>query len=540
MAQGVSTFVTGPSGQQVILGPSAAAALFDQNKQTPAPSSRQQQHKHHNGYSFPQAASASMRFSTTANSMTGSENTNSSTGGGGTAMMNVPPNNINNINNINSSNNGNTNDAEVQRDYQASNDTLKHNVNSTSSLSVNKSSKRKVDSSSGQLQKNQQGGSIESSSFEQQQQRSKNNCPQQQQWTEGGGGEEVSAIAPIAVSADSYASNKNNMNNNNSGETAGSYGLPPRDCSVNNNHSTTLGNILQNSMMMPNSHYPKIDTPMEMACNDKFKPGDRRRQERNLREQARSHKISQQIKALRDVLSESKVPFKANKYSILTSVADYIKQLQSHAVLLDGEHKKLINTIRKTTEMVNSGSVPQVSSSGGRENITPGNAGSSCNNSATNNDGSNDVVNDDEMLLVQGLDYQTLFHQCSAALGVVALDGRFLACNAEFQNIIGFTKEQLEKKSLFDLLANRDADEFFGLLNTVFNKGNDTGDNSVEVKETLNGNGGLWSGIISRPQQSFQVNITVTRSTQGIPKFFNCALFEASDNGTADNMDIGI
>lgn len=540
MTQGVSTFVTGPSGQQVILGPSAAAALFDQTKQTPArpaSSSQQQQQQQQNGYAFPSttgggestSASGGMNFST-VNSMNGSKNTVSNIAGGGAAVTNT--------------NTNIKNEREPQQqNFLISKDTAKGNdVPLSSSSATNKSSKRKVDSSS--VGAGEQGfGGVESISFEQQQQRSKSNYPQQQQWR-GGGGDEAFTTAPTTVS-DSYYSSSNN-NNISGGDIGGlSQSLPSvigdGDMSVSN--STTLGHILQNSMMMPNSQHPRIGSSMDSIYNEKFKPGDRRRQERNLREQARSHKISQQIKALRDVLSDSKVPFKANKYSILTSVADYIKQLQSHAVLLDGEHKKLINTIRKTTEMVNSGSVPQVSSSSGGGNISSNN-GNSSDTCATNNEGSNDLVDDAEMLLVQGLDYRTLFNQCSAALGVVALDGRFLACNAEFQNIIGYTKEQLEKHSLFDLLANKDADEFFGILNDVFNKRKDMeacGDSNLEEKENVSGvNEGLWSGIISRPQQSFQVNITVTRTTQGTPKFFNCALFEASNNVNAEDIGLEI
>ena len=82
-------------------------------------------------------------------------------------------------------------------------------------------------------------------------------------------------------------------------------------------------------------------------------------------------------------------------------MADYIKQLQSHAVLLDSKHKKLIITIQNAIEMLNSGSVPHVTSDGGEINNN--------NNSSTNNGVSSDAVDDDEILLVLGLDYQRLF-----------------------------------------------------------------------------------------------------------------------------------
>jgi len=169
---------------------------------------------------------------------------------------------------------------------------------------------------------------------------------------------------------------------------------------------------------------------------EKMTPAERRRYERNLREQQRSYKISQQIKELRDVLVESNVPFKANKYSILLSVVDYIKQLQSRAIMLDAEHQKLITTIRQTNEMVNSGSVP-----------------SSADELETTNTTS-DVGNGNEMLFVQGLDYRSVFEKCPAALGVAALDGRILECNAEFQLLLGCPKEDLLKQSLFNLVRN--------------------------------------------------------------------------------------
>jgi len=79
----------------------------------------------------------------------------------------------------------------------------------------------------------------------------------------------------------------------------------------------------------------------------------------------------------------------------------------------------------------------------------------------TTQDGSNNTAspvpigNDSEMLLVQGLDYKSTFEQCSAALGVAALDGRFLACNIEFEQISGYTRDELLRHSLFNLLQNQ-------------------------------------------------------------------------------------
>lgn len=166
-------------------------------------------------------------------------------------------------------------------------------------------------------------------------------------------------------------------------------------------------------------------------------PAERRRYERNLREQLRSYRISQQIKELRDVLSESNVPFKPNKYSILLSVVDYIKQLQSRAIMLDSEHGKLITTIRQTNEMVSSGKAPANTTS-----------------DDFNVSNSSDSGGEGDMLFVKGLDYQSIFDQCPAALGIAALDGRILECNAEFQTLLGFPRDDLLKQSLFNLVQN--------------------------------------------------------------------------------------
>jgi PAS domain-containing protein len=168
-------------------------------------------------------------------------------------------------------------------------------------------------------------------------------------------------------------------------------------------------------------------------------PAERRRHERNLREQQRSYRISQQIKELREVLTESNVPFKPNKYSILLSVVDYIKQLQSRAIMLDAEHQKLITTIRQTNELVSSGATP---CSGAEET------------DVTNTTSGSDSGSDNEMLFVQGLDYRSLFEQCPAALGIAALDGRILECNSEFNMLLRFKRDDLLKQSLFNLVRN--------------------------------------------------------------------------------------
>jgi PAS domain-containing protein len=164
------------------------------------------------------------------------------------------------------------------------------------------------------------------------------------------------------------------------------------------------------------------------AVSEDEEEGPKRRQDRNLREQQRSHKITHQIDHLRDVLASANVPFKPDKYSTLVSVADYIKQLQSQSSMLDVEHKKLIDTISRTNEMAKDQYVP-ASTNG--EN-PPGS--SELVGASDDGDDSNNVF---------GIDYKTVFSHCEAPLSVLSIDGRFLDCNGGFEHLTGYSREEL-------------------------------------------------------------------------------------------------
>ena len=238
-------------------------------------------------------------------------------------------------------------------------------------------------------------------------------------------------------------------------------------------------------------------------------PSERRRYERNMREQQRSHKISEQIKELREVLTESKIPFKSNKFSILLSVAEYIKQLQSRAVLLDQEHQRLVDTLRATKEMVDEGRVPgeeerassndnaaRSGSKNGTEGVSPDNLRST----PTFGD-------QDDMLFVQGIPYKGVFAQCSAALGVASLDGRFVACNAEFEVVSGYSREELARQSLFSLLTSENMQEVCEIMGGMLGDGTNA-DDSGGAEDGGKGSSSqqsYWSGNVLPKQRDSKV-----------------------------------
>ncbi|KAL7467677.1 hypothetical protein ACHAXS_007919 [Conticribra weissflogii] len=169
----------------------------------------------------------------------------------------------------------------------------------------------------------------------------------------------------------------------------------------------------------------------------------KRRAERNLREQERSHRITERIAELRTVLAEAGVHFKPDRYSTLVSVVEYIKQLQNRSQSLDEEHKKLMATISTTDQIVKCG----LRSNTRRDGIRG--LGSSAmmqthldvgeNVSSTSSEN-----NDDEFLLfVQGIDYKFIFSSCGVALAIASVDGRFVDCNEEFLRITNYTRKEL-------------------------------------------------------------------------------------------------
>jgi PAS domain S-box-containing protein len=253
------------------------------------------------------------------------------------------------------------------------------------------------------------------------------------------------APAPLTISNNNYNNNSNKREIDTHGTDADSAAkkqrqFPPSIVSSSTNGTQFATNTVPTTTNSASPIWGPDPTPPKEASEAdlaKMTPAERRRYERNLREQQRSYRISQQIKELRDILVDSKFPFKPNKYSILLSVAEYIKQLQSRAIMLDTEHSKLIKTIRETNDMINTGTAPTSTDE-------------SVNAASTADSGS-----ESEMLFVKGIDYRSVFDQCPAALGIAALDGRILECNTEFQTVLGFPmREDVLKQSLFNLVQN--------------------------------------------------------------------------------------
>lgn len=238
--------------------------------------------------------------------------------------------------------------------------------------------------------------------------------------------------------------------------------------------------------------------------------GDRskRRNDRNLREQQRSHKITEQIAELREVLSSANLQFKPDKYSTLTKVVEYIRQLQERSQLLDVEHKKLIETISETNEIVNNQYVPAYSSGSDSPSIS----------NDLLADGVSSSLEDESMVYVRGLDYKIAFQGCGIPLALSSIDGRFLDCNDTFLALTGYSREELlpldepgqkntvsfspnqdesSKKnlSLFNLLSRDDMEQVFTAMSEMLKHPGSIG--TPETKPTdASRMADFWSGPV--------------------------------------------
>ncbi len=248
------------------------------------------------------------------------------------------------------------------------------------------------------------------------------------------------SVAPSAVASVCSANSRGSSNASSSRRKSG----------VKSNNSTTSGGSAGSGKGAKAGSRKRARGGISMAVSDSEDDCFRRRHDRNLREQRRSQKITNQIDELREVLAAAGVRFKPDKYSTLVSVVEYVKQLQGRSAMLDMEHKNLLDTITKTNEMVNepytgntgaaasstagdpNGSKPDAAVSGGNNNVNGVASG-----------GQGDIYNDDELVFVRNVDYKCIFERCGMPLAVASIDGRLMDCNQEFVKLTGYRREEL-------------------------------------------------------------------------------------------------
>jgi len=383
------------------------------------------------------------------------------------------------------------------------------------------------------------------------------------------------AVAPSEMGSVCSANSRGSSNSSSNRRRGGSK--------INNSATASVGSASTKSASRKRNRGGGEVSSSLLAVSDSEDEGFKRRHDRNLREQRRSQKITTQIDELREVLAAASVRFKPDKYSTLVSVVDYVQQLQGRSTMLDTEHKKLLDTITKTNELVNE---PYLANSGassssltGSNSTKPDSAlsGGNANGVAGGRSGS-DIYHDDELVFVNTIDYKRIFSKCGMALAVASIDGRLMDCNHEFVELTGYQREELlpneehqkqlkqqeleeqgsdifpdeassstsnsNKKqsdgsairtnnaeqirnfSLFNLLSRNNMEEVFMSLSEMLkhpptHSPKDQNGKRAPLKADY------WTGNVRLSRNThleMRINVSLVRSPRGRAKFFNCSL----------------
>jgi len=220
----------------------------------------------------------------------------------------------------------------------------------------------------------------------------------------------------------------------------------------------------------------------------------RKKVDRNLREQQRSHRITEKIDELRHVLELAGVHFyKRDKQSTLLRVMEFIENSQDRSAELDKERTALLRTISETNERTAEKKQPK-----GRN--------------FARNAFADDMID---------INYKNILLQCPAAIAIISLDGNFLHCNPVFETISGYSFDEMIKNglSIFHVLQGD---------NTIVEVWNAMRD-WLQQKEEKYDDRSFWRGtILSSTNVKLTLTMTIAEnSVDGRPLFFHCCVTES-------------
>lgn len=270
---------------------------------------------------------------------------------------------------------------------------------------------------------------------------------------------------------------------------------------------------------------------------------DKRRSERNMREQKRSHKITEQISTLRNILQLSGVTCKGNKFSVLTTAAEYIQELQCRTDSLDKERLHFISQL-KSMERVSVGNIlgMQCGVGGGAGSVVQGSGASSTVASSTgaSSTASSSCGGDDRLLASDpqgidasgaaepnsdqgtvapptGIDYSHVFRDAAVGMAVTTVDGRFIECNKRFEEESGYSKAELQQLTVFNLTPTAELQSTFALVAQMLNAQDADVRPFVKRANLKNNDEHLW------------ISVSLIRDLKGTPRHFHCVFIGGED-----------
>lgn len=185
---------------------------------------------------------------------------------------------------------------------------------------------------------------------------------------------------------------------------------------------------------------------------------EQQRIERNAREKKRSLRISQQIDSLRRAMEADGLRVEGCKYTLLSSVVDYITKLQERTEVLAKEktlwHKKEIECGSSPSKSSNSSSGSSSTGGGGSGSGAKGKKGKSGSGKNSKAVVTVSAPNTAAATALSDSSFRDLFLQSLLAIAVADSFGMIVDCNPAFERLSGFGREELRQQSLFSLSAN--------------------------------------------------------------------------------------
>lgn len=310
------------------------------------------------------------------------------------------------------------------------------------------------------------------------------NPPQDYQQSQHPGSLEA-ALQQIRL-IESYAAQTNisKAHSKGTGETsiAGASALKPQVTRKRNLQLTQQLRVASN-----NDQRTAPAVPAPPAISEDEIEGRKRRSDRNAREQARSQKIADQIADLHQLLDDADIQHKPDKYHTLVCTANYIRKLQQQSSELQHKQEEMVQSLQQISHqltqhnncgsLLSSAAPAVVSSSGmicfsGSESVLPmamtAKSGAGADQTSGFPDGR--------------IDFKWVFDFAPFASSVTSIDGRFLECNAHFERLSGYSRQELlevptgktRNMSLFNILHRQHIERVFAPLSEMLQYNEET------------------------------------------------------------------
>jgi hypothetical protein len=190
-----------------------------------------------------------------------------------------------------------------------------------------------------------------------------------------------------------------------------------------------------------------LTVQQKVSEGTKLKEGDTKRLARNVREQRRTHRLSEQIDTIKNLLEEAQFPLKSSsKFHILYACEQYIAQLHGKEEALRKEKRtwdQLAMEPHSEDEWKSAGD--------GSGEVSSRQAKKRPRDSARATQGSSDA----------NINWRHAVMTAATPLAIAKLDCQIVAWNQMFERVVGFPKEQMNTLTIFSLVHPADLQKMF-------------------------------------------------------------------------------